>query len=49
MEEELVEAVRRAAAFQQAKPASDALGRYRLMEVLLLLEERNHYFVPAGR
>lgn len=49
MDEELLEAVRRAAGFQQARPVSDALGRHRLMEVLLLLAERNHRFAPVGQ
>ncbi|MEJ2800780.1 helix-turn-helix domain-containing protein [Comamonadaceae bacterium PP-2] len=44
MDEELEEAVQRAAAFLHSRSMSVALRRHRLMEVLLLLSERGHRF-----
>ncbi|GAA0769548.1 helix-turn-helix transcriptional regulator [Ideonella azotifigens] len=44
VDEELREAMQRAASFLQAKAVSVAVQRHRLLEVLLLLAERGHHF-----
>jgi AraC-like DNA-binding protein len=44
MDEEVTDAVQRAAAFLSAKAVSAVVRRHRMMEVLLLLAERGHHF-----
>jgi AraC-like DNA-binding protein len=47
VDDELAEAVARAGSFLQARAVSPAVRRHRLQEVLLLLAERGHRFLPV--